>query len=182
VRRSLLERDASDDDFVPVDDIRGYRIVLRNTGTKTLENLLVRFWFEPGSRVISIEPEMGDAKVATQPQDGDPRYATARLPFLNMGKVAIFSIQTVNSAGGGVGVASGAPGLSCHNMSKRDPWTVVLMIAVPTIALGLPAAILKVFVIADTLSVSDHAITGQYVAKGLIFALGGMLAASSQVP
>lgn len=145
VRRSALEgrewRAEDPDEPVPVDEVYGFRVRLRNCGNTVLDRQAVRLSFDEGTKVIlaNIEsgPELGDERVDITVTEGG-RSVVVIFPFLNPEAEAVVSVQTVYNSTRSCQVVAAARGLRTFNMGKRR----TAMMAMVVLCLLVPGGIL----------------------------------------
>jgi len=100
-------------------------------------------------------------------QHPSPNFARAHIPFLNSGQEIILSIQSVNNASNTCKVSAGAPGLKQFSLSQRRNLLYFLGATAVALALLVPAGIIKLFDLADTLNLSARPSLEGYVALSL---------------
>jgi len=125
VKESVLDTghdDPRDLAVVPVDEVFGFRIRIRNAGNGELVKQSVTFQFPPGAKVILADlealPEFGGISPATDIDNSRSRV-TVTLPFLNENQEAIVSIQTLYNQDLSCKVIAAAPGLYSFDMRRR---------------------------------------------------------------
>ena len=176
VRESLLDQKGSSDNFVAVDQIRGFRIRVRNTGNEVLQDQRVTFTMDKEARIISVEaekyPDLAGKTIVSTVQHPTSNVATATIPFLNPGTEIIFSLQSVNNEQEReCRVTAGAPGLSYFDMERRRTiWMGIVAFAL-TATLAVPPGILKLLELGDRISVSQNNAVTTYIAVSLLTSL-----------
>jgi len=156
-RSSLLRDDGGEADYVPVDEVFGFRIRVRNTGNVPVENQDVAFIMDYHARVISVEmeeyPELTAPSAKISLQDPYPSSARATIPYLNPGKDLIFSLQSVNNYLANCFVEASAPGLECYDMYRRRFFLWLTTALLLAIALVGPPAVLKLLDVSGQVSI-----------------------------
>lgn len=136
VRRSALEGRPwgpdEPDEPVPVEEVYGFRVRLRNCGNVVLHDQAVRVTFDQSTKVILANmesaPELGDERIDIAVTD-EGRSVVATFPYLNPRATAIVSVQTVYNSTRFCRVVAAAPGLGSFDMARRR---TVAAFAVPT--------------------------------------------------
>ena len=149
VRRSALEGRAwapgEPDEPVPVEEVYGFRIRLRNCGNVVLHNQAVRLSFDESAKVIltNLEsaPEMGDERVEIAVVE-EGRSVVMTFPYLNPKATAVVSVQTVYNTGSSCHVVAAGPGLYSFDMVLRHLIILVAAFAVAAAALAITGGVL----------------------------------------
>lgn len=149
VRRSALEGrewHAEDpDEPVPVDEVYGFRVRLRNCGNAVLDRQAVRLSFEEGTKVILANmesgPELGDERVDIAVTEGG-RSVVAAFPYLNPKATAVISVQTVYNSSRSCEVVAAGRGLDSFDMGERRMVVTVALTAVLLALVLIPGGIL----------------------------------------
>lgn len=147
VRAALIGEGDNTQEYLPVDEIRGFRVKIRNTGNTVIEGQRIIFELDNRSKAISLEPEdypdLGGREIVCSVQLSESNVATAVIPFLNPGMAIIFSLQSVNNDSFACRVTAGAPGLVVYSNAQRRSTRVLALVAAGTIALAVPPGVLK---------------------------------------
>jgi len=149
VRRSALEgrtwAPGEPDEPVPVEEVYGFRVRLRNCGNVVLHNQAVRLSFDESAKVILTNmesaPEMGDERVEIAVEQ-EGRSVVATFPYLNPSATAVVSVQTVYNAGPSCHVVAAGPGLYSFDMDLRRNIILLAVFALVTAVLVTSGGVL----------------------------------------
>jgi hypothetical protein len=140
VRESLIKEGGDDAILAPVDEVIGFRVSIKNTGNRVVEDQLVTFSLSDESKVISVEPErlpdLGDARVEGKVENPGSNVCAVVIPFVNPGEEMIFSIQSVGGKTTDCRVSAAAPGLKLSRWKSRT-----FLYALALVVLGLALTI-----------------------------------------
>ena len=147
VRNRLIDpASTKPDDFSEVEEVIGFRILLKNTGDHLLdEQVVVIDLGEPVTTLsasIEKQPDLGNASIVMEPQAGEPQLTRIAVPFLNSGEEIILNIQSVGNMDRNCTISAGAPGLRYYDFGKRQAKRAAISMgfALTVVLLGMAAA------------------------------------------
>ena len=181
---SRLLNSSSTDDWTDIEEFRAFRVRLRNTGNKVLEDISASFKLGGEARVVALEgesvPDFGARSLTSHIQVPSPQSARAVIPFLNSKQETILSLKAVNSHLANLEISAGAPGLIFYDLARRSFWKKLIPSAgvfLASIAYLLPLGVLEAVGVTNVVTSTEEN-AWEAVATGLMFVatLSGLLA------
>lgn len=185
VRRSALGpqwHGEDPDEPVPVDEVYGFRVRVRNCGNSVLDRQVVRLTFDEGTKVILANmetgPELGDERVDIAVTE-EGRSVVATFPYLNPKATAVISVQTVYNSTRSCEVVAAGRGLDSFDMASHRSVTTAVVIGLFMLALLAAGGILLGLAGADAVPRNTRDAVNTV---GVLSAFAGMMTLGLLIP